>query len=104
MFIGLARSLQSSPWKRLLPSIIGAAGQDPSIADVHARFTRDRRASAGAVGRRAMRRGEVPARTQSDQVIEAIAGPIYYRVLMTREPVPARCVTRVVDRALAGNG
>lgn len=85
--VGLARSLQSDPWRVLMPSLIGAAVDDRLIGELHSRFTRDRRDSAAAIVHRAVERGQVPPGTDPHVVIEAVVGPLYYRSLLTREAI-----------------
>lgn len=100
MFDGLARSLQSAPWDCLLPSIIGAAIHDNAIRQFHGELTRRRRDAAATVIQRAVERGALPVGTDPVVVIEAIVGPLYYRLLMTREPVGRSDVVDLVGRAL----
>ncbi|SFK93914.1 transcriptional regulator, TetR family [Streptosporangium canum] len=49
----------------------------------------------------AVHRGELPAGTDSADVIRAISAPLYYRTVVSREPVDARTAARAVVVALA---
>ncbi len=100
LFGRLAASLQRSPWDRLLPSVIGAAAHDPATREFHGAFTRARRDGARVVIDRAVERGELPPATDAAALVETIVGPIYYRVLMTKEEIPPAAVEALVDRAL----
>lgn len=102
MFTGLAASLQSPPWDRLLPSVVGAAGYDERTRALHGSLTRQRRDLAAVVVDRAIERGEIPALEHPVDLVEMIAGPIYYRLLMTHEPVTDDDVAEIVDRTLQG--
>ncbi len=62
-----------------------------------ARFTADRQ-----IVQRGIDRGELPADTDPDLVIEALLGPLYLRLLITGEPLEMAFVVRVVDLLLAG--
>jgi hypothetical protein len=50
---------------------------------------------------RAQSRGELPAGTDVDLAVEQLVGPVYYRVLVTGEPVPPEFTDALVDRYLA---
>ncbi len=105
--------------RRLVHDVLGEIGDVPDLADTGyvrddlvamfrglavmfaARFTRARRDHARAVVARGVERGELQPDVDSRALIEGIVGPIYYRVLMTREPVRRADVEALVDRALA---
>ncbi len=46
-------------------------------------------------------RGELTGHTDIDLAIDQLAGPIYYRVLITRQEVPRQFTDTLVDRYLA---
>nr|WP_055507034.1 TetR/AcrR family transcriptional regulator [Nonomuraea pusilla] len=50
---------------------------------------------------RAVGRGELPPGTDAKEVIRAVSAPLYYRLLVTREPVTAEAAERSALRALA---
>ena len=100
--VGLARSLQTSPWRVLLPCLIGDGATDPRIADLHGQFIRDRREIGAKIIERAKQRGQLTPETDAAAVLEAVVGPIYYRVLLTREAISdddARTIARCAARA-----
>ena len=100
MFGGLAAAMQRPPWDRLLPSVIGAAARDRRVREEHGALTRGRRAAAAEVVRRGVERQEIDADVDPADVIELVVGPLYYRLLMTKEPVSPDDVAALVDRAL----
>lgn len=100
LFGGLAAAMQRPPWDRLLPSVIGAAARDERIREEHGALTRARRAAAGAIVQRAVERDELAHEIDPTDVIELVVGPLYYRLLMTKEHVSADDITALVDRAL----
>jgi hypothetical protein len=51
---------------------------------------------------RARRRGQLPQTTDIDLAIDQLVGPVYYRVLVTRQSVPPQFTDAVVDHYLAG--
>lgn len=102
MFTGLAAAMQAPPWDRLLPSLIGAAARDDGLRERHGQLTRSRRTEAARVVQRGIDRGELALAPSINAagVVEMIAGPLYYRLLMTHEPVDRDVVVALVDRAL----
>ena len=101
LFRRLASGLQRPPWDRLLPSLIGAAVLDDRTRDYHSEFVRSRRDLAAGVIEQAITRGELATSARPNDLVEAIAGPLYYRILMTKEPVSPSQVDLLVDRGLA---
>ncbi len=62
-----------------------------------ARFTADRQ-----IIQRAIDRGELPPDTDPDLAIEALLGPLYLRLLITRAPLDAAYAQQLVDLLLVG--
>jgi AcrR family transcriptional regulator len=100
MFTGLAAAMQAPPWDRLLPSVIEAAAHDDEFRQRHGQLTRSRRSRAASAVERGIARGELAASIDAEGVVEMIAGPLYYRLLMTHEKVDDDTVGVLVDRAL----
>jgi hypothetical protein len=50
---------------------------------------------------RAVERGQLPPETDIDLAVEQLVGPVYYRVLVTGEPVPSEFTDRLVEQFLA---
>ena len=50
---------------------------------------------------RARERGELPEGTDIELAIDRLAGPVYYRLLITRQAVPPRFTDALVDHFLA---
>ncbi len=48
-----------------------------------------------------MARGQLPGGTDIELAVDQLAGPVYYRVLVTRESVPRSYTDTLVDRYLA---
>lgn len=100
LLMGLARSLTDSPIASLLPSLIDAAERDPAFAKVHRRFAEARHRIVRGILQRGLERGELRVDADLEEVMESLAGPLFYRRLVRHEPIPpARC-TAVVDAVL----
>jgi hypothetical protein len=66
------------------------------------RFWATRSRLAGELVTRAVERGQLPADTDAEQLIEALVGPLYLRLLVTGDPITDAYVDRLVDLLLAG--
>ncbi len=49
---------------------------------------------------RARQRGEISGDQDIELALDELTGPVYYRVLMTRQPVPRSFTDALVDRYL----
>ncbi|MGW5348192.1 TetR-like C-terminal domain-containing protein [Streptomyces sp. NPDC004050] len=61
----------------------------------------DRFRRAEPVVTRAVERGELPAGTDPAELLKALAAPIYFRLVLTEEPVDETTADRAVDVAPA---
>ena len=74
---------------------------DSPLVDASRQFWAERFVLDGQVVQRAIDRGEASADVDPKTVIEAVLGPIYFRVLLTAEPPDDAFVLRLVDLAVA---
>ena len=83
-------------------STVTASTRYPAVA---ARFEADvmarQRERDRAPFLRARDRGELPEDTDIDLAIDQLVGPVYYRVLVTRQPVPPDFTAALVNSYLA---
>jgi AcrR family transcriptional regulator len=83
-------------------ALAGQAQQDPAVAArFDAEFVAPQRERDRAVFHRARDRGDLAAAADIDLALDQLVGPVYYRVLVTRQPVPPRYTDTLVDRFLA---
>jgi AcrR family transcriptional regulator len=96
---GLATVLTRSAGAGVMTSMIDAAEHDPRIAELQADFTRERRTAARRALELAVARGEIA--DDYDYEVEAalLGGALFYRRLVSREPISPRFVDRIVDAA-----
>lgn len=99
---GLARALASSPAAGLMPALIDAAEREPAFALLHQKEAAHRHQVVRAVIVRGVSRGELPATTDPDEVLDLLTGPLFYRRWVSGVAVDAPFPTRVVDVVLAG--
>jgi AcrR family transcriptional regulator len=98
----LADAMQAEGWGRMLPAMLDACFRDPTMRPLLQEFTRARRQPARDIIRRAVRRGDLPAGTDVERLIDRIAGPIFYRFLVLQDPYSRREVATLVGDVLAG--
>jgi len=87
---------------RLLPMLVAEATHNAAIRDVVQEAAHQRRRPALDAIDRAVRRGDIPRRTDADAVVDMIAGALIYRLLILGEPIARATVDQVVDQALRG--
>jgi AcrR family transcriptional regulator len=102
----LARSsvatLTSPPGEAIARAVAGQAASDARLADAACRFWDERLVVDGVIVERAIARGELARETDARTVIEAVLGPIYFRVLASGERVDERFCEAVVELAARG--
>ncbi|MCK2221666.1 TetR/AcrR family transcriptional regulator [Actinomadura sp. ATCC 31491] len=82
-------------------AMIAAATCDERAAAALRAFYLRRIAEWADVVEPAVARGELPPGTDAGELIRAVSAPLYYRLVVTREPVTAETAERSVRRALA---
>ena len=82
-------------------ALIGQAQHDPAFAaDFRARFLSEQRGRDRLPFERAIARAELPAGTDVPSDADELLGPVYYRVLVTGDPVDRQFTDRLVDHYL----
>lgn len=100
---GLAEQLRNERWASVLPSLAAEARHEPGLAALHAGFVAERRAHVLEVIRRGMDRGQLPPGTDAGLLATMVAGPVFFRALVSLEPLDEPGLPeRVVDAALYG--
>ncbi|MFI7126577.1 TetR/AcrR family transcriptional regulator [Nonomuraea sp. NPDC050153] len=82
-------------------AVIAAATSDEQAAGALRAFYERRIEEWANVVHLAVKRGELPGGTDGAEVIRAISAPLYYRLVVTREPVTEVDAERSVARTLA---
>ncbi|MCY9786796.1 TetR/AcrR family transcriptional regulator [Nocardiopsis sp. EMB25] len=95
----VARGFTDAPEKDLSTASIAAALDSPTVARALRVFMADRHERAAVVVTEAVGRGEIPADTDSLEVVRAAVAPIYYRLLVSREPVAPTDLRRAARTA-----
>ncbi|GAB7040591.1 MULTISPECIES: TetR/AcrR family transcriptional regulator [Catenuloplanes] len=100
---GLATFLTEHDAGAVFRALHGEAQHDATLAArLRAEHLSRQRELDRAPLERAVTRGDLPAGLDLDLLVDTLVGPIYYRVLVTGDPVGAEFTDRLVDEALRG--
>ncbi len=100
----IADDIQQEAAGRLLPALAAEAAVNPAMRTRLRRFVADRRGPTKFVLRRAIERGQLPADTDLDLLIDLLVGPLFYRVVFTGHRISAKVVERSIEIVLRGVG
>jgi AcrR family transcriptional regulator len=88
---------------RLMPSLIGAIAQKPTLARaVRDGFMAGRRRALGEVLRRGIELGDLRPDLDLELALDVLGGPLFYRLLVTGGPIDAQLGEGVADLILRG--
>ena len=94
-------NITSPQGEGLVRTLVSDAARVPAIAAAGRTFWAERFSLAGTLVRRGIDRGELPAGTDPDFLIESLIAPLYLRLLVTTQPLTKEYADRVVDSVLA---
>lgn len=96
----LSRGVTVSEWAPTISALIEAGDRDPELRQLVHDFLVARMEHGREALRAAMRRGELREDLDVDVAIGVLVGPIFYRRLVSREPLNDAVVAEVVDQFL----
>ena len=95
--------LYRGPTGRFVREMIGSSQSDPAMRSAfHDLFLVPRREAARAVFRRGQGTGEFRACADADAAIDALYGPIYYRLLASDAPIDDGEVNKIAALVMSG--
>ena len=87
----------------VMPGLVDAMTRDPELArSVREGFLARRRAAVRAVLERGVERGDLRADLDPELALDVLAGPLFYRLLVTGGPIDERLAQGVVDLVQRG--
>ncbi|MFB7653180.1 MULTISPECIES: TetR/AcrR family transcriptional regulator C-terminal ligand-binding domain-containing protein [unclassified Streptomyces] len=95
------RTLADPRQGALFKAVLAAATCDPQTAAALHRFYEVRVSEWEPCARQAVERGELPAATDTREVIRAVSAPLYYRLLTTDDPLDEAAADRAAEAAAA---
>jgi TetR/AcrR family transcriptional regulator, regulator of autoinduction and epiphytic fitness len=96
----LIDTLGESRWSMCMPALIDASARDETVQRFHHQFVTARRQIMVDLIREGIAEGELAASLDPVVTSEVLAGPIFYRRLMTGEPFPVGLARQIVDLVL----
>lgn len=100
----LEDQVSHQPFARLMAAFIDAAERDPALWNLHAQLTERRREPLRLVLDEACSRGEIPAETDLELVLDLLIGPAFYRRFVAHGAFQRDYATAIVDHVLAAIG
>ena len=101
----LAATFSHTPAARVLPGLVAAMATDPSLADSYRQLlVQPLRQQVRAAIARGITRGELNEDTDGEFILDAVAGPLYVRLLITGDPLDPQYPRAAVDLVLARYG
>lgn len=95
--------LDRPPWGPLYQALIGEAQHDPEVAAaLNRRFIEPQTADTLTRLKAAKEQGEIAADFDLDLAFDILSGPLYYRRLITQQPVTHDYIDRVLQAVFAG--
>lgn len=101
---GVVRLLRRSPFGSFVACLVGAAAAHPELEAATRSYVNHRRATIERTIERGIDRGELPAGTDARFVLDLLLSPLYFRHLISKEPVTDAFAERVCDSVLAACG
>ena len=101
----LLTSLTQTPLGRVLPGLVTEMADDPILAESYRDLIiKPNQFQWRAAVQRGIASGELAADTEADMVVNALAGPMYFSLLITGDPIETSYATSAVDMILARYG
>jgi AcrR family transcriptional regulator len=100
---GIVETLAHSPAGAVIPALAADLMRDPDMAEqFRDQVIRPRRSAVTQILRRAADRGELPSDVDIDLLLDVYAGAVFYRVLISGEPVTGLLAEQLVGLLLDG--
>lgn len=96
---GIATGYTDPANRALIEAVVAAAAREQWAAHALHDMFDTRLRMTGVVVEWAIERGELPSGTQPKEVIATMAAPIYYRMLITRQPIDGALADRAAQIA-----
>ncbi|MGH9186161.1 MAG: TetR/AcrR family transcriptional regulator [Acidimicrobiales bacterium] len=106
--IGLLRHLaemSADPIKRcVMPAMMAEAQRNDEVRRLVTKFANERRNGGRRIIRRAMARGELPPNVDVELLLDLLAAPVFYRLIVLGESTRPQRVAQIVDHVLRSAG
>lgn len=93
------------PWGPLYQDLIGEAQHDPAVAAaLRQRFIEPQTTNTLTRLQAAQEQGQIAPDFDLDLAMEILSGPLYFRLLITQEPITHAYIDRILRAVFAGMG
>ncbi|HTW09664.1 MAG TPA: TrmO family methyltransferase [Acidimicrobiales bacterium] len=96
----VAEVLVEPTFARCMPALVEGAARDPRLRDFHYRYNDQRRQSLVGAVKEGTSQGDFAAGTDAELATAALLGALFYRLLMTAEPLEPARADALVDAVL----
>ncbi|HEY3943613.1 MAG TPA: TetR/AcrR family transcriptional regulator [Solirubrobacteraceae bacterium] len=97
----VAEVVVDSTFSRCIPALIEGAERDQRVREFHHRYSAERRQALIELINGGIREGQIKQSVDPELATSALLGAIFYRRLMTSEPLDPADASRLVDLVLA---
>ncbi|MFJ5924700.1 TetR/AcrR family transcriptional regulator [Kitasatospora sp. NPDC092948] len=97
----IGAGLRRPETRALVAELIAAGTRHPELGEALRALWAQRRTAAAELLDRAARRGDLAAGADPALILDQLVGPLYYRVLISGDPVDDQYARALVDAALA---
>jgi AcrR family transcriptional regulator len=102
LILDIATTLMQPGSRELVAELVAATSRNPDLASAFSALFAERRAAAFQAVDRGIARGQLRADVDRAVLIDQLAGALYYRLLITGDPLDAAYVRRLVEAGLQG--
>ena len=99
MVTRFVRMLTTTRTGQAIPLMVAATAKNPELAAPYREFLAERRAAWRMPIDRAITRGELPLEVDPDLFVDLLVGPLFYRALVSHQPIDPAYVEDLVDAA-----
>lgn len=100
MLTNLSRLMNHSVLGKTVRQVVADAARHPDLAATHEEFVQARRQRTIAVFERGMARGELRPDLDPELAADILAGPLFYRHMVSRMPIDEAYAEQIVDAFL----
>ncbi len=98
LYSHLGAMLNDEATRSMVASFVAEATRDPELAALNSKFIEARREATSDLIKNAVERGDLPTETDPDQMAQDLAGGIFFRGLVLRQPTDETWIATHVDR------
>ncbi len=93
----LVALVATTPAGRIMPMLVAEISRNPELREAFRNYIGCRRGISMEIAQRAIARGELRADTDVEVMVDVLAGPIFYRSLVSGGPLDDHFVRHLVD-------